>query len=115
MTQPTDLDRLEQASTASTGEALIAAAHIPTLIAELRQLRAERGRMCEASCLLEWLGEHPGIELSYAAYSDDGEQWQVHRVNGGRNDREWTLLADEESPLLALRKARAALGGEHDR
>lgn len=55
-----------------------------------------------------WFARHPGLELSHSW--DEDEQWVVHRVTGGRNDREWTLLSNEGSPLEAVLAARTALG-----
>lgn len=41
----------------------------------------------------------------------EGElQWQVYRVDGGRNDREWTLIGSGETPSAALRAALAKEG-----
>ncbi len=56
---------------------------------------------------LTWLAEHKNYELSFNGWDDD-PAWQVHSVNGGRNDREWTLIATGMTPSEALRKAMAA-------
>jgi hypothetical protein len=53
---------------------------------------------------LEWLASHANYELSFSGYDED-PAWLVHSVNGGRNDREWTLLATGGTPEKALRKA----------
>lgn len=53
---------------------------------------------------LDWLAEHTNYELSYKSFDDD-PCWQVHRVNGGRNDREWTLIGEGETPRAALEAA----------
>jgi hypothetical protein len=46
------------------------------------------------------------FELSWGELDDPSEcVWQVHSVNGGRNDREWTLLATAETPSEAIRLA----------
>jgi hypothetical protein len=37
----------------------------------------------------------------------DEELWQVHRVSGGRNDREWTLIGQGETPRAAIDAAVA--------
>lgn len=51
---------------------------------------------------LRAFGEHPSWELSFGG-EDDHAGWQVHSVNGGRNDREWTLLSGgHETPLDAI-------------
>lgn len=57
-----------------------------------------------ASALL-WFGSQHNLELSYG-YEVDGEGddgWQVHSVNGGRNDREWTRLSfGHDTPIKAI-------------
>lgn len=56
-------------------------------------------------------GQHTNWELSFC-YLDGEEEdgcWVVHSVNGGRNDREWTLIGRGETPLDA---ALAALQQE---
>lgn len=55
---------------------------------------------------LTWLAEHTNYELSYDGWDED-PAWQVHSVNGGRNDREWTLLATGTTPTEAIRGAMA--------
>lgn len=49
---------------------------------------------------------HRNLELSYS-YGDEDEDggWCVHQVNGGRNDREWTLIAKAETAADALTEA----------
>lgn len=57
----------------------------------------------------------PGWELSMNDAPECGpdELWQVHRVSGGRNDREWTLIGSGANPRAAIDAARAAeKGGE---
>jgi hypothetical protein len=56
---------------------------------------------------LAWLARHPALELSFQGWDEDGGNWCVHRVGGSPNDREWTLLANAETPAEALSKARA--------
>lgn len=60
--------------------------------------------------LLEEFGQHKNLELSYR-YGEEGEDgaWQVHRVNGGRNDREWTLIGGGDTPSQAIDLALAAI------
>ncbi len=53
---------------------------------------------------LTWLAVHKNCELSFNGW-DENPVWQVHSVNGGRNDREWTLIATGSTPEKALRKA----------
>ncbi len=60
---------------------------------------------------LTWLAEHKNHELSFSGWDDD-PAWQVHSVNGGRNDREWTLIATGRTPDEALRKAMAVSSKE---
>lgn len=56
---------------------------------------------------LEWLAANTSCELShqYPDIEEDGE-WQVHRITGNRNDREWTLIGRGPTPLDALLSAR---------
>jgi hypothetical protein len=60
--------------------------------------------------LLDKLAEHKNFELSWGAHPDDDTEacWQVHRVNGGRNDREWTLIGVGNTPHEALYAALPA-------
>jgi hypothetical protein len=55
-----------------------------------------------------WLAANTSYELSHG-YDDREEAgfWQVHRVNGGVNDREWTRVATGSTPLAAIEAARA--------
>lgn len=57
--------------------------------------------------VLAWLSENRNVELSfdYGDADEDGKGWCVHRVNGGVNDREWTLIGTGATPLDALRAA----------
>ena len=59
----------------------------------------------EKANLLDWLSENRSLELSYQGWDEDS-CWQVHRVTGGRNDREWTLLAEGATAAEALQKAK---------
>lgn len=54
--------------------------------------------------VLDWLATKTNYELSFDGWNEDST-WNVHSVNGGRNDREWTLLATGGTPEEALRKA----------
>jgi hypothetical protein len=51
--------------------------------------------------LLAEFGKHPGWELS-SGYDEDDAFWQVHRINGGVNDREWTLIGKGDTPSDAI-------------
>jgi hypothetical protein len=55
----------------------------------------------DGTALLRRLAEHTNWELSQSSW-DEPFEWQVHSVNGGRNDREWTLLGSGNSPAEAL-------------
>lgn len=59
---------------------------------------------------LREFGQHTNLELSYH-YSEEGDNdgWQVHQVNGGVNDREWTLMGSGDTPADAIDQALAAL------
>lgn len=54
---------------------------------------------------------NPGWELSMNDDPEcfDDEIWVVHRVSGGRNDREWTLIGKGANPRAAI---DAAMKGE---
>lgn len=54
----------------------------------------------------------PGWELSMNSDPEcmPDELWQVHRVSGGRNDREWTLIGEGANPRAAIDSAIAASG-----
>ena len=62
----------------------------------------------EDSGLWSWFGAHVNLELSWGG-DDEDPQWQVHRVSGGRNDREWELIAEGEAPMLSVARARSLL------
>ena len=56
---------------------------------------------------------HTNWELSHYSqtFSEDddyGHKWQVHKVNGGINDREWTLIGSGETAAEAIRAALTA-------
>lgn len=52
----------------------------------------------------------PGWELSENSDPErtPAQTWQVHRVSGGRNDREWTLIGEGETPRAAIDAAIAS-------
>lgn len=66
-------------------------------------------QVTEGDKLLNWLGENVGMELSWGEIDGDLSEcaWQVHRRQGGTNDREWNLIATGETPLAALQLARS--------
>ena len=53
--------------------------------------------------LLNWLQRNPQWQLSHDGW--DTGRWQVHRVTGGRNDREWRLIGEGETPRVAIEVA----------
>lgn len=72
-------------------------AHLRSL-ATAAEARADR---------LAKFGQHTNWEMSHG-YPDGEEEdgcWLVHSVNGGRNDREWTLIGRGETPDDAIRAA----------
>lgn len=62
--------------------------------------------------LLKLLGQNQNFELSFDYGDEDeaGKNWCVRRVNGGVNDREWTLIGSGATPEAALTAALAATG-----
>jgi hypothetical protein len=62
--------------------------------------------------LLKRLGENKNFELSFDYHrADEGDDgWCVHRVNGGVNDREWTLIGSGATPEAALAAALVPAG-----
>lgn len=66
----------------------------------------------EADAALLWLAQNENLEISHG-YEDEDDygSWRVHSVNGGINDREWTLVARGRTPLEALKVARTKLEG----
>lgn len=80
---------------------------IRTILDALASTTRERDEAREA---WTWLSKNTNLELDhrYEDEDDDGGTWRVHRVNGGVNDREWTLVAKGRTPLEAVQRARAA-------
>jgi hypothetical protein len=62
----------------------------------------------------DWLAERTGLELSWYAEPEEDPEWQVHRVTGGVNDREWELVGTGATPLLAFEDARTTLAAQQD-
>ncbi len=56
------------------------------------------------------LAKQPGLSLGTAPSDIEGEpdEWVVHRVNGGINDREWTEVARGTTPRAAVERALSA-------
>lgn len=65
----------------------------------------ERAKRDAARKAWNWLAQNPSHELSYEGWEED--EWHVHRVNGPRSDREWTLVARGQTPLVAIQAAMA--------
>jgi hypothetical protein len=63
-----------------------------------------------ATAALAWLAANKNCELSfdYGDADEDGKGWCVHRIDGGVNDREWTLIGTGLTPEIAI---GAAIGG----
>lgn len=60
---------------------------------------------------LTWLASRTNLELDHGAEDEEADAyWRIHSVNGGVNDREWTLVAIGRTPAEAIRNARAAVG-----
>jgi hypothetical protein len=57
---------------------------------------------------MDWLASNTNLELTWGELGGDMSDcaWRVHRVNGGYNDREWTLIATGETPIAAIKQAR---------
>lgn len=91
----------------------------PEVIAKIRAKQAAKpvgsalpvaalaGEPNQAAQSVELVDQLPlNYELSWGELDDPSEgAWQVHRVNGGRNDREWTLVATGETASEAIRAA----------
>jgi hypothetical protein len=74
----------------------------------LEEFAASRARVEVLEAAWAWIAQNVGVELSWGdnANQDEGEAvWRVHRRNGPGNDREWTLLAEGETPLAAVQAA----------
>lgn len=56
------------------------------------------------TALLNWLEKHPECEVSYEGW-DDESRWEVNRVIGGRNDREWNVVGQGETVREAISSA----------
>lgn len=60
--------------------------------------------------------KHTNWELDHRNIDPTDESservWRVHSVNGGRNDREWTLLGYGDTPQEAIEAALSAIKGD---
>jgi hypothetical protein len=63
--------------------------------------------VAQADSLLSQLAGHSNWELTCGPVDGDlsTSAWQVHSVNGGYNDREWSLIGAGDTPALALTDA----------
>jgi hypothetical protein len=60
----------------------------------------------------QWLADNTSLSLEFGYPRDiEGEpgRWEVHRVTGNINDREWELVGTGDTPLAAVLAARAAI------
>lgn len=77
----------------------------------------ERAERAEARCrALEgawtWLAGRMNLVLDCDwPDEEDNGVWQVHRVSGSVNDREWELVGSGATPLEAVEAARLSLSG----
>jgi hypothetical protein len=64
--------------------------------------------------MVAWLSPQTYLEVTFGEIDgwEDDCQWRVHRRPGGRNDREYILVAYGETLPIALAKARAVLDAE---
>jgi hypothetical protein len=75
----------------------------------------------EAAQLLDWFGKRTELDLKFEheltfdmipptlrSSGTPESAWLVHQEHGGRNDREWTMVAMGQTPLEALREAHKA-------
>lgn len=65
-------------------------------------------RTAKDTGLLDFIEKHPSLEISCSWEDDDGP-WEVHRVTGGRNDREWTKIGQGPTLREAIASAIRAL------
>lgn len=87
-----------------------AADTIEALRAELSSLRGEADVIGRLVGAIGWLESNTQCELSHRHdFAEDDPVWQVHAVNGGLNDREWTLIGEGETIVEAIDVARQAL------
>lgn len=87
-----------------------AADEITRLRAELSSLRGEADVIGRLVGAIGWLESNTQCELSHRHdFAEDDPVWQVHAVNGGLNDREWTLIGEGETIVEAIDAARQAL------
>lgn len=65
---------------------------------------------------LTWLAGRTNLELDHGAEDEEADAyWRIHSVNGGVNDREWTLVAIGRTPAEAIRNARLALAASEEK
>ncbi len=61
--------------------------------------------------MLDWLDKHPECQVSYEGWDDD-PRWEVYRVTGNRNDREWTCIGTGDTVRAAIVDAMENRRGE---
>ena len=78
-------------------------------IAAEEALKVEKGRADRTERAFAWLAENQTCELSHSYEDEDCPGlWRVHRVSGNINDREWTLVSADRTPLQAVERAMLA-------
>lgn len=53
--------------------------------------------------LLDWLEQETSMQVWFDVFGD--QLWEIHRVTGNRNDREWTLVGEGLTVRAALTAA----------
>lgn len=74
-------------------------------LATIARLEAEVEAGRTDTARLAWLETHKNAEVSHEGFEDN--VWQVHTVNGGRSDREWTKRGEGDTLREAIDAARA--------
>lgn len=103
-----NLDNGESGESCLKGTPLIALhrATVTAILQHLTDAAADEG----LAALLRELARHTNWELTYGGWEDEEQLWKVHSVNGGRNDREWTLLGTGDTPAEAIAAALDSRG-----
>lgn len=65
-----------------------------------------RGARADDGSLLTWLQDNPAYTVELSDEGEGEEIWIVHKVSGGRNDREWVEAGRGYSIREALRDAQ---------
>ena len=80
-----------------------------TALARIEPSLAAQDGLVEFAKHTNWELDHSNIDPT-----DESSEcvWRVHSVNGGRNDREWTLLGTGDTPQEAIDAALSAIKGD---